>query len=322
MKIIPGSLCALVLSLVASLLASYFTQMGNLTIALCLGALVSNTLETPEHFKAGLNFCAKNILNLNIVLLGITLNPNLFSSHPPSTFLKICFLVALTILISYLLGKILNLKSSFSILLGIGTGICGTAAIAATSYLITNRKEEIGTSTGIIHLLGIIFLVTTPLTLSFFPNLDESSLGILIGGSLQALGHVVAAGDIFSNTTKEIAITIKMLRVSLLIPIIIALSLWKSYNSDKNTKFSKVLTKIPFYIYAFILAISISQTELIPTTIVYNLKHFSHFLMGVSMAAIGFSIKINKSTLMNLQKGIFLGIVAFLTLIGGIIILI
>jgi uncharacterized membrane protein YadS len=112
------------------------------------------------------------------------------------------------------------------------------------------------------------------------------------------------------------------LRVSLLIPIVISLSLWKGCRENKEIKFTKIFAKVPFYIYAFIVAISISQLEVISQNIILNLKNFSHFLMGVSMAAIGFSIKINRATFMNLQKGLVLGVVGFFVLLCGVALLI
>lgn len=54
--------------------------------------------------------------------------------------------VALAIILGLLIGNFTGFSKSFSLLLGIGNGICGSSAIAVTAPFLPQDEEEIGLS--------------------------------------------------------------------------------------------------------------------------------------------------------------------------------
>ena len=76
-----------------------------------------------------------------------------------------------------------------------------------------------------------IFLIN----LFFDGNLQEQ--GIVIGSTIQAVGQVTAAGFIMGNEVGEMATLIKMIRILMLGPILILLTLlYSSENKQSNKK--------------------------------------------------------------------------------------
>ena len=56
-----------------------------------------------------------------------------------------------------LLNKYIKGDKHLTLLLGIGTGVCGAAAIAAISPILKSREKDSAISIGIVALIGTIF---------------------------------------------------------------------------------------------------------------------------------------------------------------------
>ena len=102
-----------------------------------------------------------------------------------------------------------------SLLLGVGNAVCGSSAIAAVSPVIKAEESDTGISIGVVNFLGTIGIFILPalaIKVLHFADLQASTL---IGGSLQAVGQVVAAGFSVSDNVGEIATIIKMARIAM-----------------------------------------------------------------------------------------------------------
>ncbi|MEJ7207672.1 putative sulfate exporter family transporter, partial [Staphylococcus epidermidis] len=58
---------------------------------------------------------------------------------------------------TYALSRLFKAETSITTLLGVGTGICGAAAIAAIAPVIKSKDKDIAISVGIIALVGTVF---------------------------------------------------------------------------------------------------------------------------------------------------------------------
>ena len=54
-------------------------------------------------------------------------------------------------------NKLLHGDKNIALLLGVGTGVCGAAAIAAVAPIFKSREKDTAISIGIIALIGTIF---------------------------------------------------------------------------------------------------------------------------------------------------------------------
>ncbi|MFP3514393.1 putative sulfate exporter family transporter, partial [Peribacillus sp. SIMBA_075] len=73
------------------------------------------------------------------------------------------------IALTMLLAKWMKAEPSLSLMLGVGTGVCGAAAIAAVSPIIQAKDEDTAIGVGIIALVGTVFAVGYTVLRPFLP---------------------------------------------------------------------------------------------------------------------------------------------------------
>jgi uncharacterized integral membrane protein (TIGR00698 family) len=196
-------------------------------------------------------------------------------------------MVVLVILLSVQAGKWLKFPGDLALLIGVGSGVCGSAAIMASAQVLKSSKKDIVLSLAITQFLGMIAMFLLPFLLN---NFDKSFSAYMIGGSLQAMGHVVAATSLLDAESASIAITVKMMRILLLSPLVLILSFYVS-SKTKKTEGGKVAIRVPLYILSFIIFVFLANYFELPASFTMNIKKMSNFLFAIAMAGLGSNIK-------------------------------
>ena len=240
-KIIPGLLLTSLIAF-SSIYIGLFISIGSVATAILIGFILNNILVHKIRIcDSGIEFSEKTLLSMAIVLLGATLD---FTFLNYKSVVIILFIISSSILLCYIIGNFLGLGKQLSILIGIGNGICGSSAIAGASKVIDAKKEEIGLSIGIINFLGALSIPLLPLfLLTFFPFFTDEQNGFVIGSTVQALGQVVATGNVISDNVGDYATIIKMIRIAMLGPIILLLNLIVLNKPDIKTNSSIIFPK-------------------------------------------------------------------------------
>jgi uncharacterized integral membrane protein (TIGR00698 family) len=291
LKYIYGLLLVFAISLISILLAN-FISIGAVAISILVGAIIGNLFTFDEKYKKGINYSQKDLLSFSIALMGINLDLSILISLGFQTIIIIVVGMVITIFSAIFFAKLFNINSKLALLLGIGNGVCGSSAIAATAPIIKAPKTEIAISVAIVNLLGTIGIFLLPFIVITF-GLTDIDAGILIGNTLQAVGHVTASGFSINETTGISATTVKMGRVLLLTPLILILiyifvKLSKNKSNESETKIS-----IPIFIIFFIIFSIISSLSLVTDDIKNIISSISHYTLIIAMSAIGLSIKFN-----------------------------
>ena len=158
--------------------------------------------------------------------------------------------IAFAILFTIWLGKLLKAEPSLVLMLGVGTGVCGAAAIAAVSPIIKAKDEDTAISIGIIALVGTIFSITYTILRPFLP-LSAIEYGIWSGISLHEIAHVALAGAPAGPDRLAIALLAKLGRVLLLVPLCFILMYWVKKRSSGKTADTTI--EFPWFLIGFIL---------------------------------------------------------------------
>src|SRR5699024_3004600 len=108
-----------------------FSYVGQLATAIVLAVIYRQIFGYPEVLRPGIAFTAKYVLRAAIVLYGLKLNIDTVLSDGVSLLFKGAIIITVAILLMSFLSKVMNANMSISLLLGVGTGVCGAAAIAA-----------------------------------------------------------------------------------------------------------------------------------------------------------------------------------------------
>lgn len=300
-KYIKGFLLISFIVFVSSFLSNYI-YIGSISISIILGMIVSYFLRLDKSFRYGIDFSEKNLLGVAIMLMGATLNLSVLSTIDIEIIFIIVSVVLVAIISSIIIGKIVNIPNSLSILIGIGNAVCGSSAIVGASSIIKSKKEEIALSISIINLLGTLGIFLLPLLIDIFFTGDINNIGIIIGSTIQAVGQVTATGFIMGNNIGEFAVIIKMIRILMLGPILIFLSFIFSLSTNKFSKNKSFV--IPPFIIGFTLLVVMATFNLIPLFLIPIIKISSKYALLFAMAAIGLNISFK--SILGLGPKVFL----------------
>ncbi len=289
---LPGLLACAAVGGSGILLARIVPDVGSVTLALLLGIAAGN-LVPMRHLDEGVRFAEKRLLPLAIALLGVELQLQLLGRIGIEAIVLIVLVVTLTVLVALSLGRMMGFSRDFSLLIGAGNGICGSSAIAAVGTATGAGDRDIGLSIGAVNLMGTVGIVLLPLLASLF-GFGELRSGALIGGSLQAVGQVAAAGFAVSAPVGNIAILVKMGRVLMLGPLVILVTLIRRRSSApagirEGTRPAAPL--VPPFIIGFFGASVLASSGLLPAGVVPATAFAGKTLLVVAMAGIGMRIR-------------------------------
>ncbi len=301
---IPGIVLAVAVMLAAKFLSGFIPLVGATLLALILGIIIRQVVVKFTKFDEGVAWSEKYILEAAIVFIGFGFEVSKLNSIGTNTLFMIVFSIFLIIILALILGKIFGKDNNkLYWLLGAGSAICGSSAIAATAPLIGAKKEEIGLSLAVVNLLGLIGMIVLPIiaVALHYTNVDT---GILIGGILQSVGHVVGAGFSVNEETGAFATIVKMGRIVFLIPFLLAVYfIFRKNNSGTKRKF-------PIFILLFVLAVLISQSGFLNSDSLKLISTSGDTLLNIGMAAIG--LKINIKSLWKISgKALLAGVIIF-----------
>ncbi len=227
---LPGiGLCA-ALALVATALGTVERMIAGrawiepLVLAILLGAVV-RTLWTPgPRWKPGIDFSAKQVLEVAIVLLGLTLNVPLLLSAGPWLAAGIIVAVFAALLFGVLIGRAFGLRHRLAILVAVGNAICGNSAIAAVAPVIGAEPDDVASSIAFTAVLGVTVVLALPLLVTPL-GLSEYQYGVVAGLTVYAVPQVLAATLPVSALSGQVGTLVKLTRVLMLGPIVIGLSI-------------------------------------------------------------------------------------------------
>lgn len=301
---VPGLLTAGALALLSVFLAGFGSFVGAATIALFLGIVLGNVRIRTKEIEKGLEFTETKILEAAIVFIGFGMNASIFAALGVSTWVFVGSSVILVMIVALAVSRWFGLSSRMGALIGAGSAICGSAAIGAVSPLIRSKEEETGLSIGVINLLSTIGLIFLPV-LSGVLGLSAENSGLLIGGIVQSMGHVVGAGFSLGDEVGTAATVVKMGRILLIIPLLLILFF---LNRKKMVAGKKM--NFPLFIPLFVAALFLAQMPFFPADWLAILAKSGDFLLITAMVAIGFKIKL-KSLLKMAGPALAVGLIVF-----------
>ncbi|MBT8327339.1 MAG: putative sulfate exporter family transporter, partial [Bacteroidia bacterium] len=249
--LIKPHIWGLVLTSILAALAMYLSNVINFNdvlLALLFGIVIGNLVKLPKTTSKGIKTSSGLFLELAIVLMAFNINYLSFISLGWQTILIIVVSMAIILVSTVFLAKRMNCPGSTGWLVGFGTAICGSSAIAALAPSVTKDKTDMGIALAVVNLFGLIGMVAIPfITSEIFSDMQNA---VLIGTSLHSVGNVAGAGFGISDSVGEMAVTVKLGRVALLTP---ALLIFRSFvGPKKNMDAKEAKFNLPWYLIAFI----------------------------------------------------------------------
>lgn len=272
-----------------------FNMIGPMATSILIAILYRRYFGYPVVLKNGIQYTAKILLRVAIVLYGLKLNMNLVFQEGLGLLFKGVIVIIFSILMMILIAKWMKADQDLSFLIGIGTGICGAAAIAAVSPIVKSREEDTAMSVGIIALIGTVFSIGYTIVRTFLP-LNNEAYGIWSGLSLHELAHVALAAAPAGEDALAIALLAKLGRVFLLIPVCFVLIFWmkRKNNKENNNRVQFPLFLIGFLLMSFLNSFVFGHFIHIPDKLLQAVSFGATFLLTMAMVGLGINIDLRE----------------------------
>lgn len=259
-----------------------------LAAAIFLSIIYRHIFGYPEKYKPGLEFSEKYLLKAAVVLYGLKLNISIIFEEGWQLVLMSAGVICFSLIFIFFLNYFLKGDARITALLGFGTGICGAAAIAATSSIMKTKEQDAAISIGIISVVGTILALIYPLIYNVF-DMTEKSYAVWAGLSLHEVANVALAGYAAGDEGMTFAILAKLSRVLLLIPVCLLLIIFmKRLTSRQGSQ----TVAVPYFLFGFILMSIINTLFDIPESILNSVDQLTALLLIMAMVGIGLKVSL------------------------------
>ena len=264
-----------------------------LVVAILLGMAVRTAWQPSERWRSGIAFSAKQLLEVAVMLLGASVSFAAIAASGVALLGAIAAVVVATLGLSFALSRMLGLPTRLSILIACGNSICGNSAIAAVAPVIGADADEIASSISFTAILGVMMVLGLPLLIPLL-ELSATQYGILAGLTVYAVPQVLAATLPAGLVSTQIGTLVKLMRVLMLGPIVIGLSLLAprlqgGLRSSKKVGFFRL---VPWFILGFLALAALRSVDIVPAALIGPLTAITGFLTVVSMAALGLGVDV------------------------------
>lgn len=266
-----------------------------LVVAILLGMAVRTAWEPSERWRSGIAFSAKQLLEVAVMLLGASISFAAIVASGGLLIGAIAATVVIMLAVSYGLARLLGLKSKLAILIACGNSICGNSAIAAVAPVIEADGDDIASSISFTAILGVLMVLGLPLLIPLL-KLTATQYGILAGLTVYAVPQVLAATVPAGIVSTQIGTLVKLVRVLMLGPIVVALSLFvarrrKSSTGAKAASISP-FKLVPWFIIGFLVLAALRSFQLVPDIAIAPVTKTAAILTVGSMAALGLGVDV------------------------------
>lgn len=214
--------------------------------ALLSGMAVALITRAPP--SPALKRWTSRVLQWGVVALGAGMNLAVVLRTGRDGALLTLVSLVLALLAAAALGRLLKVDADTTLLIGVGTAICGGSAIAAVASVIRPKSHEASISLGVVFLLNAVGLMIFP-PIGHALGLSEPSFGRWAALAIHDTSSVVGAAMSFGPEALEIATATKLARALWIVPLTIGIALWRQ-RGQKREGLEKV--KWPLFIGVFL----------------------------------------------------------------------
>jgi uncharacterized integral membrane protein (TIGR00698 family) len=190
--------------------------------ALLAGMALALLLGNP--FPAQTRALTPRLLSLSVVGLGAGMDLVKVAKAGAAGFAYTAAGLALALGLGWLLGRALRVARDTSVLLSVGTAICGGSAIAAVAPVIRAQDEEVSLALATVFLLNATALLVFP-PIGHALGLGERPFGLWAALAIHDTSSVVGAASGYGPEALLVATTTKLARALWIVPVAFGIGL-------------------------------------------------------------------------------------------------
>ena len=300
-----GALLSVIVALAASFVSTHYGGPA-LIYALFFGIALNFLYEQPVA-QVGVDFCATTVLRWGVALLGARITLEQIGTLGIGPVVLVVSCVVLVIAAAILCAPWFGLTRAEGALAGGAVAICGASAAVALSAVLPERRMRSQ------FLLFVVIGVTAMSTLAMiaYPiiatalGLGARATGIFLGGSIHDVAQVIGAGYLLSNAIGDTATVVKLLRVSMLAPVVLVLGLAmqhsetrasakkmtaaqgeKLYLEDRGSA-GRRGTLLPWFVLIFAAIVLLNSLGLVSAPVAHVMTEASRWCVLIAISALG-----------------------------------
>ncbi|MBV8060023.1 MAG: putative sulfate exporter family transporter [Alphaproteobacteria bacterium] len=222
------------------------SSWGSAALALLAGVAIALTVGNPYADKT--KPLAQKLLSYSIIGLGAGMNLIAVGKAGLSGLGMTIVSIGATLTLGLVLGRLLKAEKETSILIAVGTAICGGSAIAAIAPVMKAKPHAITVSLGTVFLLNAVALMIFP-TLGHLVGLSQEQFGIWSALAIHDTSSVVGAGLQYGPEALQTGVTIKLARALWIVPLTMGFGyFYRDIAAEHGGKAKK-----PWFILGFLL---------------------------------------------------------------------
>ncbi len=201
------------------------SPIPGVALAILLGLAIRNGLGLPIVYDAGLRLCVKRLLRVGVALLGIRLSLAAAGAIGVAALPIVVGAIAVALFVVTGLGRLLGLPSRLSLLIAVGTGICGNTAILATGPVIDADEDEMSYAVACVTIFGLLALLLYPPLAHLLFAGDAPRIGLFLGTAIHDTAQVAGAALLYAQhygapEALDVATVTKLVRNLFLLAVI------------------------------------------------------------------------------------------------------
>nr|WP_276717103.1 putative sulfate exporter family transporter [Kyrpidia tusciae] len=265
-------------------------RLGPMVLAILLAVVYRQVAGYPVFLVSGIQFSSKVLLRVAIILYGFRVNIAMIAHQGWHMILQDLASVVLAIALTALFAHWFHADRRLSFLLGIGTGVCGAAAIAAVAPLLKSRDEDTAAGVGLVALIGTVFTIAYTVIRPWLP-ISDLQYGLWAGSSLHEIAHVAAAAAPAGQSVLAEAILAKLGRVALLVPLSLILLGWLSRRGRST---DRAAFTFPWFLLGFVATSVITTYVPLTPSFLNAVSTVASWLLTAAMVGLGLNVELRQ----------------------------
>nr|WP_245432555.1 YeiH family protein [Mesorhizobium loti] len=290
----PGLAVTGAVAIAAQFLSDHYGAPAML-MALLLG-IAFNFLSEEGRCVAGIDLSAKKVLRIGVALLGMRISVDLLVGLGASTILLLVCAIAATILFGLVAARLLGRGWRLALITSGSVAICGASAAMAIAAVLP--RNEFSERNLIFTVLSVTVLST--LAMIFYPmladaiGLDARATGIFFGGTIHDVAQVVGAGFSVSPEAGETATLVKLIRVTMLAPVVLIFSLATRHAGPVGEAGGTRPPLLPGFVIAFLILAAANSLGFVPEAVSKAGMEVSRWALLAGIVAVGMKTSLRR----------------------------
>ncbi|WP_412738653.1 YeiH family protein [Krasilnikovia sp. MM14-A1259] len=288
---VAGLGMAAVLGLAATVIGRQVPVLGAPVVAVAAGVLLSPLVRRrSDLLQPGVAWAKGTVLQLSVVLLGAQLSLGEVLSVGAGSLPVMLGTLGVCLLLAWLAGRWLGVSGDLRTLIGVGTGICGASAIAATTPALRAKSNDVAYAISTIFLFNVVAVLVFP-PLGHALGLSAHAFGLFAGTAVNDTSSVVAAAGAYGGDAVRYAVVVKLARTLMIIPIVLALTAVTRRREGlaETSRTRLAASLVPWFLVAFLAVAALNTGGLIPGAVRAELGQMALLFIAIALAAVGLS---------------------------------